>query len=175
MRRTLLAVVAVGMLAVVPASVARAQATFGLGAGLTMPIGDYGDVDKMGFHFGAGASFALGAAPVRIRVEGTYSQTSHDGADGNFKIIGGMANVVYPFETAGQVKPYVLAGVGYYNVKESVFDVSESGVGFGGGAGLKFALGSANLFVEARYLSVDAGGATFAFVPITVGVSFGGK
>lgn len=180
MKRTLLAALAVGMLAVVPARTLSAQSDvrFGVGAGLLLPMGDYSDDavwgDKLGFHFGAGASIGLGTAPVRIRAEGSYSQTSHD-VDGNTKMFGGMASLVYPFETPGKVKPYVLAGVGVYNVKESLSDSSETGVGFGGGAGLMFDVGSARVFVEARYLTSKAFDVTFARLPITVGVSFGGK
>ena len=46
--------------------------------------------------------------------------------------------------------------------------------GFGGGAGLRFPMGSAALFAEARYMSVKAFDTTLPFIPIIVGVSFGG-
>jgi opacity protein-like surface antigen len=97
---------------------------------------------------------------------------------GNTKIIGGMASLVYSFQTSGSVMPYVLAGLGYYNVK---FDIpgfgsaDESKVGFGGGAGLGFPMGSASLFVEARYMNIATSGSAWTFFPIIVGVSFGGK
>jgi len=176
-------VLAVLVFAGTAAAAAQSDVRFGLGAGVVIPMGDYSDDvawgDKLGFLFGAGASIGLGTAPVRIRVEGSYSQTAHDsaawgGVDGNTKILGGMASVVYPFETAGKVKPYVLAGIGYYSVKESILDESESGVGFGGGAGLMLAAGSANILLEVRYLTSKAGGLNFARLPIMVGVSFGG-
>src|ERR1043166_2991857 len=119
-------------------------------------------------------------APVRARVEGTYTQTSHQtGVDGNTKLIGGMVSLVYPFATAGKIKPYILGGVGLYNNKFSAngADTSKTGVGFGGGAGLRFPMPSASVFVEARYLTMKAFDLTWAQLPVTVGLSFpmGGK
>src|SRR6266540_2282575 len=97
------------------------------------------------------------------------------------KLIGGMVSLVYPFSTAGSVKPYVLAGVGFYSTKLTIpsasVDTSKTSVGFGGGAGIRFPMSSMSLFVEARYLTQKAFDVTFARLPITVGVQFplGGK
>jgi len=160
------------------AAAAQSGATFGVAGGLLMPMGDYGDVDKLGFTAGIGASFGLGSAPVRIRVEGSYGQTSHDGIGGNSKIMGGMVSLVYPFQMEGSVKPYVLGGLGYYNVKVEVTgfgSADESKVGFGGGAGLMFGMGSADLFVEGRFMSISTTGSSTTFAPIIVGIRFGGK
>ena len=179
MKRTLAVFAAFG-LCVAAAKPAMAQGTtIGIGAGLTMPMSDWGDKnvigDKTGFHFGVGGTFALGTAPVRLRIEGTYTQTSHQtGISGNTKLMGGMASIVYPFATAGKVKPYILAGLGFYNNKLSGggSDTSKSSVAFGGGAGVRFPMRSASLFVEARYLTMKAFDITWAQLPITVGVSF---
>jgi opacity protein-like surface antigen len=166
------------VLLAVAAMPAQAQVSFGVGGGLLMPMGDYGDVDKMGFIGGVGVLFPIGTAPVSVRLEGTYSQTSHDGIDGNTKIIGGMASLVYLFSAGGSVTPYVLAGVGYYNGKVTVpslnIDESESKVGFGGGGGIRFPMGSAALFAEVRYMNISTDPST-TYLPIIVGVSFGGK
>ena len=182
--KRIMTVLAVAGLCAAAAKPAMAQGTtLGIGVGITNPMSDYGDKnvygDKMGFHFGVGGSFALGTAPVRLRVEGTYTQTSHQDAagGGNTKLMGGMVSVVYPFATAGKIKPYILGGVGFYNIKESLSDTSKTSVGFGGGAGIRFPMSSASLFVEARYLTAKAFDLTFAQLPITVGLSFpmGGK
>ncbi|HEY7685840.1 MAG TPA: outer membrane beta-barrel protein [Gemmatimonadales bacterium] len=166
------------VLLAVAAMPAQAQVSFGVGGGLLMPMGDYGDVDKMGFIGGVGVLFPIGTAPVSVRLEGTYSQTSHDGIDGNTKIIGGMASLVYLFSAGGSVTPYVLAGVGYYNGKVTVpslnIDESDSKVGFGGGGGIRFPMGSAALFAEVRYMNISTDPST-TYLPIIVGVSFGGK
>ncbi len=177
MRKLIGSAVLIAALAGMPA-MAAAQVTYGFGAGLLMPMGDYGDGDKMGFIAGAGVGLALGTSPASLRVGGSYGQTSHDGVGGNTKIIGGMVSVIYPFQTAGSVKPYVIGGVGYYNVKIDITglgEADESKVGFGGGAGLRFPLTSATLSVEARYMNISTSGSALTFIPIMVGVSFGGK
>ncbi|HEY6092846.1 MAG TPA: outer membrane beta-barrel protein [Gemmatimonadales bacterium] len=183
--KRIMTVLAVAGLCAAAAKPAMAQGTtLGIGVGITNPMSDWGDKntigDKMGFHLGVGGSFALGTAPVRLRVEGTYTQTSHQtGVDGNTKLIGGMVSLVYPFATAGKIKPYILGGVGLYNNKFSAngADTSKTGVGFGGGAGLRFPMASASVFVEARYLTMKAFDLTWAQLPVTVGLSFpmGGK
>ena len=180
MKRITLAVLAAAGFTMAVAAPAAAQSgtTLGVGVGITNPMGNWKDKnvwgDKLGFHFGVGAGFALGSAPVRARVEGSYTQTSHDGFSGKTKLLGGMVSLVYPFQTAGNIKPYVLAGIGVYNIKESVSDSSETKVGFGGGAGVRFPMSSMSLFVEARYLTTGKafGIAKFSQLPITVGVSF---
>ncbi|MGH7568399.1 MAG: hypothetical protein ACREL9_05400 [Gemmatimonadales bacterium] len=63
--------------------------------------------------------------------------------------------------------------MGYYNVDFG--SVDESKVGFGGGAGLRFPMPSATLSVEARYMNISTSGSSLTFIPIIVGVSFGGK
>jgi len=179
MKRITMAVLAAAGFTMAVASPAAAQGTtLGVGVGITNPMGNWKDKnvwgDKMGFHFGLGASFALGSAPVRARIEGTYTKASHDGFAGSTKLLGGMASLVYPFQTAGNIKPYVLAGIGVYNIKESVSDSSETKVGFGGGGGVRFPMSSMSVFVEARYLTTGKafGLAKFSQLPITVGVSF---
>lgn len=180
MRKLIGSAVLVGALVLAGASVSAAQAAqrrtaYGVAGGLLMPMGDYGDLDGMGFLVGVGASFALGTSPVRLRVEGTWSSTSHDDPfDGNTRILGGMASVVYPFQSAGRVKPYILGGLGYYNVDVEVNGTSgdESKVGFGGGLGLLFPMASSDFFVEARYMSVSTD-VSLNFVPIIVGIRFG--
>src|ERR1044072_5285677 len=149
--KRIMTVLAVAGLCAAAAKPAMAQGTtLGIGVGITNPMSDWGDKntigDKMGFHLGVGGSFALGTAPVRLRVEGTYTQTSHQtGVDGNTKLIGGMVSLVYPFATAGKIKPYILGGVGLYNNKFSAngADTSKTGggLGVGGRQGLSGACG----------------------------------
>src|SRR2546427_12363262 len=60
-------------------------------------------------------------SPVGIRIDGLYGQTSHkapfDG-DGNSKGIGGLASLVWNIPVpAPIVKPYVLAGGGFFNLE----------------------------------------------------------
>lgn len=155
---------------------------FGIGGGLVMPTGDYKTADKLGWLVGADATYWLMGAPVGIRLDAQYSQTSHkNGVDGNSKIIGGMGELVYAFGTdKEQIRPYILGGIGLFNVKVTVpsasFDTSVTKVGFGGGAGLAFKMGAGGtrFFVEGKFVSVSTGGGSnTTFLPIRAGFRFG--
>jgi len=172
MKRTMLWMV--GLALVLGAGSLSAQkARIMVGGGLLMPMGNYKDLDKMGFMGQAGIGFPVG--PVGIRIEGDYGQTSHkDTTSGNTKIIGGMASVVYHFKSPSTIKPYVLGGLGMYNVKFDISGVSASStkLAFGGGAGLELKMTGASLYLEARYVNITTSGSSLSFIPITVGVRF---
>jgi len=164
------------------AAAATGGIRIGVGAGLVLPMGDYKTADKAGFVAGADATYWLANAPVGIRIEGSYSQTSEKSgvAAHKTKIFGGAADVVYAFgQSASQVRPYVLVGGGFYNVKVSVSgtSASESKFGFGGGAGVAFKVGTGGtrIFAEGKYVSVSTTGSKTNFLPIRVGVRFGSK
>ncbi|HET9708553.1 MAG TPA: outer membrane beta-barrel protein [Gemmatimonadales bacterium] len=181
MKRVALTVVA--LVSIAGAGSLSAQGVrFGIGGGLVMPTGDYKTADKMGFLVGADATYWLMGAPVGIRVDAQYSQTSHkNGVDGNSKIIGGMGEVVYAFGTnKAQVRPYILGGIGIFNVKVTSpsfgVDTSVTKVGFGGGAGVAFKMGAGGtrFFVEGKFVSVSTGGGSnTTFLPIRAGFRFG--
>lgn len=178
MKRYALALLAVMALCVVAVRPASAQSIrWGVGAGLLMPMGDYGDFDKMGFTGGLGGTYNLPGG-VGIRVDASYGTTGEKSGvtDHSTKIMGGMASVVYAFGAAGP-KPYVMGGLGLYNVKIDVggSSASETKVSFGFGAGVAIPLGTGGnrLFAETRYTSVSTSGSSTTFLPIVVGVSFG--
>jgi opacity protein-like surface antigen len=182
MKRMAFSVLALLSLAGVGGLSAQQGIRVGIGGGVLMPMGDYKDVDKLGWLVGGDVTYWLSGAPVGIRADVQYSQTSHkNNVDGNSKVIGGLAEVVYAFGTqADQVRPYILGGVGYYNVKVDVTgfgSASESKVGFGGGAGVAFkaGAGSTRIFVEGKFVNVSTTGGSTTFLPIRAGVRFGGK
>lgn len=173
MKRFGLVLLAVMALVVVAGPASAQNIRWGVGAGLLMPMGDYGDFDKMGYTAGLGGTYNLPSG-VGIRADISYATSSEkDGiTPHDTKIMGGMASVVYAFGSAGP-KPYLLGGLGLSNVK--IDDVSETKVSFGFGAGLAFPLGTGGnrLFVESRYTSVSTSGSPVTFLPIVVGLSFG--
>lgn len=179
MKRAVFSVLAVALAAQVSTSSLSAQnVNLGVGGGLTLPLGDFGDAAKLGWHGAAHLGYGLPSG-LGFRGEFFYGQNKVDAnVDAKFKLAGGMGSLTYDFKTAGGLKPYILGGVGYFQVKAEGGggSISESKVAFGGGAGLKFKAGSdANIFVESRYLSVSTSGGATTFVPVTVGVSFGFK
>jgi opacity protein-like surface antigen len=128
--------------------------------------------------------------PVGIQVDGQYQQYKLDesvvGA-GSLKdrLILGTANVVYKFKTSegSTFRPYLIGGGGVYNVKTTgssdvgtIIDTENSETKFGvnAGAGFDFKAGSAGLFVEGRFHDVFTSGNDVQFIPVTLGVRFGG-
>ncbi len=180
MKRVILTLIALISIAGV-GSLAAQGMRFGIGGGLLVPLGTYKDADKMGWLVGADATYWLLGAPVGIRADIQYSQTdSKSGITPSHttKLIGGLAEAVYAFgKKADAVRPYILGGVGYYNVKIDVTGLgsgSTSKVGFGGGAGLAFKLGpsGARFFVEGKYVSVSTTGGSTNFLPVRAGIRF---
>ncbi len=177
MRPVFQTLVLVGLASVGATAIAQAQgARFGIGAGLMAPTSGYGDIDKAGWHVLGKVDVKIPMAPVGVRVDALYGQTSHDGFDGNTRLIGGLANVVFNIPMAVPlVQPYVLAGGGVYNVKISGIGADESATKFtfDAGAGASFGAGPVHFFVEGRYISVRATGGSTSFLPVTAGVTFG--
>jgi opacity protein-like surface antigen len=165
------------MALVVAARPASAQSIrWGVAGGLLMPMGDYGDADKMGFTGGIGGTYNLPSG-LGIRADLSYGTTSEkDGiTPHSTKLLGGMASLVYGFGAAGP-KPYIMGGLGLTNAKIDVggTSASETKVTFGFGAGLTFPLGTGGnrLFVESRYTNISTD-PSLTYLPIVVGISFG--
>lgn len=181
MKRLLLALFAVACLAGA-GSLSAQGVRFGVGGGLLIPMGDYKTGDKAGLLVGADGTYWLTGDQIGIRLDATYSQTSEKSGvlAHKTKMIGGLAEVVYAFmKPTDNLRPYVMGGVGLFNVKLSAGggDTSTTKVGFGGGAGLAFKVGtgSTRLFVEGRYTSVSVFGVTLPFLGVKAGFRFGGS
>lgn len=181
MKRMTFAILAVLSVAGV-AGLSAQNVRIGIGGGVLMPMSDYKDADKLGWLGGVDGTYWLAGAPVGIRVEGDYSQTSHkNNVGGHTSIIGGMAELVYAFGTsASPARPYLLGGVGYFHAKVEVTGIGSAtenkvGYGLGGGVDLKVGTGSTHVFGEARYQSVQTSGTSLKMIPIRVGVRFGTK
>ena len=187
MKRILQSAVVLGVVSLVGAGVAQAQgagrASFHVAGGLVLPTGDFGDGFKTGFQGLGGVNFGLSGLPFAIRVDGFYGQNNVDEdavgpCDGcKTKFFGGLVGGQYNIGGGtSPVHPYILAQVGMTNAKftASGFSDSETKFTFGGGAGLMFGMGSAHVFVEGKYLSVQTSGGSTSKIPILVGVQFGG-
>jgi|SRR5690606_10404305 len=146
--------------------------TIGLAGGLSMPLGDFGDSFKSGYNVTGSIGFRPAAIPFGIRAEVGYQSFDADGFDITLSTLYGTANAVFNLGAGGTgIAPYVIGGVGMYNVDADMGD-SETEFGFNGGAGLRFALSGFNTFLEARYHHVLTEGDAMTFVPITFGVEF---
>jgi outer membrane protein with beta-barrel domain len=166
----------------------RAQgAEFSLGGGLGIPLGTFDDFAKMGWMGLAAVSFVPNGSPVGIQFDGQYQQYKFDGG-GSFKerFLIGTGNVVFKFKTSEEsaFRPYLIGGGGVYNVKDTrsttvggVTSTNGSTTKFGlnAGAGFDIKAGGAGLFVEGRFHDVFTSGENTKFIPITVGIRFGGS
>ena len=177
MKRIRLAILALALgLFATPGLGAQAQPTegirFGVGGGLTLPIGTYGDFDKAGWHVMGVLQFPIGQSPLHGRVDAMYGQTSHDVGSGNTTLTGATGDLLYHLgNRASSVRPYVLGGLGFYNVDGG--GGSESKFAFGAGGGILFSIGTMHAFLEGRYMSVQTSGSSLNFLPITLGLLFG--
>lgn len=174
MKRTLLAVVGVGCLAMVAVPQVSAQGLrWGVNAGLLMPVGDYADLDKMGWIVGGGATYWLTGGALGIRGDVSYGATKRDVGSGDTKIVGGMASLVYGLgSSTASARPFVTGGLGFYSVDFGA--ASESKLAFGVGAGVMFKLGTGGMrgVIATRFTSVSLDPA-LTFLPIVVGLTFG--
>lgn len=146
-------------------------------AGLIMPVGNYGDLDNMGFVGGLGVNKWFPGGMLGARVDASYGQTPHDDAvipgGGNTKILAGVVSALFALapETAS-MRPVVSGGIGLFNVDGG--GGSETKVGFRGGLALSFRMGTGamRVVVATSYTSVTTD-PSMEYVPITVGLSFG--
>jgi hypothetical protein len=150
-----------------------------------VPASDAKDTFKNGFHGKAMVKWQAPVLPLALR--GSFGYSTLDlkalapGVDGNGRILSGLANASYGFPV-GPVKPYIIAGVGAFNLKTEVGGTSspsETKFGIDGGAGLEFKLGGVAAFVEGKVENIftDQGLASAqAFdtmiVPVTFGIFF---
>jgi hypothetical protein len=178
----------VAVAAVLTASAATAPlfaqgAEFSLGGGATLPLGNFDDFAKLGWHGTGAVSFVPQNLPVGFQIDGTFSRLSDETPlDVKSQLIYGTGNVVYKFKSSGDTKfrPYLIGGAGVYNLDAKGDDVpsgieSVTKFGLNAGAGFDFKAGSAGVFVEGRFHNVFTEGDNTNFIPFTVGVRFGGN
>jgi opacity protein-like surface antigen len=156
-------------------------AEFSLGGGIGVPLGTYDDVVKMGWQGTAGVSFVPHTSPFAIQIDGNYAQFSDETAlDIKSQLIYGTANAVYRFQSSENTRfrPYLIGGGGVYNSKATGSDAPDGSTtkfGINLGAGFDFKAGGAGLFLEARWHDVFLSGNDLKFLPITLGIRFGGS
>lgn len=169
----------VGALALLVAGIAghsEAQVRgFGqVGGGLVIPVGDYKD---SGAKTGWVAQLAAGVAHGMMggRISGTFARNGFEGTSEHFRVLGAMADFLVSPSTSGQIAPYFLGGIGFQNAKSSVAgSAGTTKFAWNAGAGIGVKVGGLGVFLEGRFLSVRAEGASVNMIPITVGVLLGG-
>lgn len=154
---------------------AAATAQGFVGAGLTMPSGDYGDYAKTGWMATAGMrAWQSGDERMSVWGEGFFGSNKHEGDDGDkTNLYGGMGSLSFGLTQGSSTTPYLIGSVGYmihsYKPGTSGFtSESEGGIMFGGGGGVQVN----NFYVEARYLTASIENSTTAFIMFAAGYIF---
>ncbi len=169
-------------------SSAAAQVRGVVGAGIGVPVGDFADVTGGDAQTGGGTALAglewlVPDQNFGFRLDGAYNRFctgACDEAGGDldvhYRFWNANLNAILEFPMGGatDLRPYLLAGVGYYNYKLAGDDApsgleSESDFGLNGGAGITFALGRIGVFAEGRFHNVLAEGNDLQYIPIVVG------
>ena len=151
---------------------------FALGPGITAPTGEYHS-DALGHGFSPGwqgmalIDLAVHSSGFGLRVEGLYGRnTANDKlkadlttlfgvpADQRIRLAGAALDVSYAVRSVLPLTPYILAGVGFYNINLSMTsggatrDTSLTEFGWNAGGGVRHRVGGVSVFLEARFLSV---------------------
>ena len=173
---------ATGLCLSLGAGVLQAQTPvhFGVAGGISTPSGSTSDGLKTGWHGMGLVQILPASSPVGFQVDAAYHQMKFDGAAGKDEVFDGTADVLYQFKTSAESKfrPYVIGGGGLYHIKAKPdVGTSSSSTKFGLNAGAGFNLGTAStsFFVESRFHDVLVSGQDFHFIPISIGVRFGGN
>src|SRR5215471_15903629 len=119
-----------GALALAVASVAAAQMhedlsnrmiSFGIGGGVAVPVSDAKDAFKNGFNGQGFVRFNLPMLPIQPRVEFNFTKLDVNdvkfSSPGTQQIMSGLATAQIYLMHSGPIRPYLLAGVGAYNLK----------------------------------------------------------
>jgi len=154
---------------------ASAQSVF-LGAGATVPTGDFGDYAKTGFLGIGGVTFPIGPEGLALLGEGYFGQNSHELEGDKTNVYGAMGGLVYDVSPEGEAGPYLFGQIGlmvhkYSSDEDPELDDSETGLGFGAGAGYGFPLGGVNAWVEGRYMQGQFDYGDTGFFGIMAGIS----
>jgi len=159
----------------------------GVAGGVVVPTADARNALKTGVQGQGFVLLNLGGFPLRLNLgyqhfDLAQALASSRSASGSSNILGGVAGTQIDL-LRGPVRPYLLAGVGGFNVTNMLTttsgSTSQSQFNFGvdGGAGLAVAIGRLSAFVEGRVQNVyTQHGAidlkSIQSVPVSFGILF---
>jgi len=179
MKKSLLILVALfAFIALSPPAQVSAQGVY-IGAGMSIPTSDFSDEHDSGFLGVGGVSFPIGMEGLSVFGEGFWGRNSFSDEDATTNPYGLMGGLLYNFSAEGSPGIYVFgqAGLMVHKYSSDTYeDESNSGLGYGGGAGFNFPMDGVDLWVEARYLAAsieDSAGfsETTAFFGLLAGIS----
>ena len=166
----------------------------GFGGGVSVPVSDAKDAFKDGVN---GTGFVLvhilGGLPALrfafsydrygIKQTGTLRPATGEDEVGHSQILGGTAGIKLHL-LPGPVRPFVMAGLGAFNVKDIInaastsSSTSKTNFGVDGGGGVEIKLGRLSAFAEAKIQNVYSKNtgvisrSSIQTVPVTFGLLF---
>ena len=116
---------------------AQAGLSLGLGAGAVVPTGSMADINSTGWTGQASLRVKPAVSPLGFQVDASYSRLGLDSdlVDGHTSTIAGTANAVFAFPSAAVARPYLIGGVGVYNMKATAATCRAPTTKFGANAG----------------------------------------
>ena len=158
----------------------------GFAGGVVVPTADARNALKNGVQGQGFLLFDLGGFPLRLNLGYQHfdlAQALNASQSGSSNLLGGVAGTQLDL-LRGPVRPYLLAGVGGFNVTNLLTSAngqstsaSQFNFGLDGGAGLAVSLGRLSAFVEGRVENVYTQHGTtnlksIQSVPVSFGVMF---
>jgi len=163
--------------------------TFALGGGVSVPVSDAKDAFKNGFNGQGFVRLNLHQLPISPRLDFTYQSFDLKSAklvapagggtpSGTGKVFAGVANVQVPL-MKGPIQPYVVAGLGAYNLSTDVNGSSSSKTQFGvnGGLGATLKVKTVSLYAEGRIDNLFTSNGpvntkNIQLIPVTFGIMY---
>jgi opacity protein-like surface antigen len=147
--------------------------------GVSFPKGDASQAENTGFNGGLGLGFSAPVIPIGIRIDAAVQHFpgKNINAGGttftqSMNIWSGTVNATYSLPLPMPVKPYAIAGLGYYGAVMTVDGVpgstSQSKLGYNAGVGVSFS----RFFAEMRYHHMNTDNSAITFMPLTFGITF---
>jgi opacity protein-like surface antigen len=134
----------------------------GIGGGASVPVGDAKDAFKSGWHASGIIRLNLPMMPFGLQGNFSYNRFKLDeqnvGFAGSGRILSGIADARFKLPIPGPIQPYLLAGVGTYNIKAdpdqsgapAAGSTTKFGINGGGGVGISFPGLPVHAFVEGK-------------------------
>jgi len=184
MRRSI-AIMMTLTLSLLAPSMTRAQTApigFGLAGGLSTPVGSFSDDADPGWRALGTLAISVPLVPIGLRIDGAYDHFNVDQTlvggltrSGSQRVASFTVNPTYRFGVPGvPLTPYLIGGIGAYNVScgGDISCNSSTRFGWNGGVGIKLRAVVITAFAEARYHHVSLDGGSLAYLPVTVGLLF---
>jgi opacity protein-like surface antigen len=179
------------------AQIPSSPVSFYAGGALSIPSGpdSFKDTFKFGYHGSLGIGYSM-SPMIELMGKVEYHTFGIDFANvlpgysggSNKMLMYGVDVKLSPSLPAMPIKPYILAGVGMANVKQSEFTgpaslalgvlnsfipEDQTKMYWNAGVGMNLLSNPVmSLFAQARYVSVATDGESSQFIPITIGVKF---